>query len=249
MQQGLPRRRRPRPLPDAPIDRLLARSSELAGGWLIALVEDLPLEETPRIHLSDLAAEGPALCDAVVRAIADDDELQLLAAGGAGERLAARAGQIAGAGAPETISGAVDCLRGVIWSALRESFADPSPDQLFDLGERLALVGELVRAAALRAWAGSGELSVARREVAERGGGDRLEDARTQTVRPGAARPGAARGGAGRGEAARGEEWDEAAWEQRLSDWVARAKEQELGPGPAGRGARGRRPYAGHRRA
>jgi GGDEF domain-containing protein len=174
MQQRLPRRRRPRPLPDAPIDRLLIRSSELAGGWLVALVEELPLQETPRIHLTALAAAGPALCEAMVRAVADDAGLRELDTGGAGERLAARAGQIAGASAPETISGAVDCLLAVIRAAMREEWVDPAPDQLFDLGERLALVGELVRGAALRAWSAPDELTAARRESPPPEEGDEL---------------------------------------------------------------------------
>jgi GGDEF domain-containing protein len=161
----------------------------------VALVEELPLQDTPRIHLTALAAEGPALCDAVVHAVADDRGLGELEAGGAGERLAARAGQIAGANAPETISGAIDCLLAVVRAAVREEWADPAPDQLFDLGERLALVGQLVRGAALRAWAGAGELSISRVEPVGM-------------------------------ERARSDEPDEATWEQRVSDWVARAHER-----------------------
>lgn len=186
MQQGLPRRRRPRALPDAPIDFLLARSRELAGGWLIALVEELPLEDMPRIPLNEMVAEGPELCDAVVRALADDAQLRRLQMGGAMERVAARAGEIAGANGPESISAAVDALRSVIWGAMREAFADPTPDQLFELGERLALVGELVRAASLRAWTGGpGPLAVKQ--------GDTVEESQ---------------------------------WEERLSEWIARAHER-----------------------
>ena len=198
MQTDLPRRRRPRPVPDAPVEYLLERSSDLAGGWLVALVESLALEDTPRIHLGELAVEGPALCEAVVRALSDDDALGRLRDGGTGERLAARAGQIAGAGGPEAISAAVDCLCGVIWEALRRGFDDPSPDQLFALGERLSLVGELVRGAGLRAWSGRGELSVSRRESP----------------------PAEAR------ETPPSEDVDPGGWEPRLAEWVAGAKER-----------------------
>ena len=151
MQQRPPRRRRPRPLPDAPVDGLLGRSGELAKGWLIALVEELPLQAADRIQIPQLTVEGPRLCERMLRALADDGALSRLEPGGDAEAVAARVGEMAGSASAEVISVAVDCLRSVVWAALREEFADPSSDQLFELGERLALVCELVRRAALRA--------------------------------------------------------------------------------------------------
>jgi hypothetical protein len=150
MQERPPRRRRPRPLPDAPVEGLLGRSGELAKGWLIALVEESPLASADRIKIPELTVDGPRLCERVLRAVADDGQLRRLEPGGDGEALAARVGAIAGAGSPEAVSVAVDCMRSVLWAALREEFSDPSADQLFELGERLALVTELVRRAALR---------------------------------------------------------------------------------------------------
>lgn len=150
MQPATPRRRRPRPLPDAPVDLLLARSEALTRGWLIALVEEMPLEEAGRIRLPELVAGGPAVCEAMLRAVADDGQLRRLERGAESERLAAVAKELGGGGGADAVSRTVECLRSVIWWAMREEFADASPDQLFHLGERLALVAELIRAAALR---------------------------------------------------------------------------------------------------
>jgi GGDEF domain-containing protein len=150
MQEGVPRRRRARPVADAPVDELLARSDEMAKGWLLALVEELPLERSPAIPAADLARDGPPVCDAIVRALADDADLRRLQPGGALERIVARAGELAGAGGAEHTAHAVDVLHSVIWSAVRDELRRPDPDQLIELAERLNLVMELVRAASLR---------------------------------------------------------------------------------------------------
>ncbi len=150
MQEGVPRRRRARPVADAPVDELLARSDEIAKGWLLALVEELPLERSPAILAADLARDGPRVCDAIVRALADDADLRRLQPGGALERIVARAGELAGAGGAEHTAHAVDVLHSVIWSAVRDELRRPDPHQLIELAERLNLVMELVRAASLR---------------------------------------------------------------------------------------------------
>jgi GGDEF domain-containing protein len=135
---------------DAPVDVLLGRSEDLAKGWLLTLLEQAPLDDAPAILAADLARDGPRVCDAVVRALADDVDLHRLEAGGAFEPLVARIGELAGAsGAPAT-SRAVDALRSIVWSALREALPYPDPDQLSELSERLALVTETIREAALR---------------------------------------------------------------------------------------------------
>jgi hypothetical protein len=92
MSPGPPRRRRARPVADAPVDALLARSEDLAKGWLLALLEQAPLDSLPAILASELARVGPRLCDALVRALAVDDDLRRLEAGGALAPLAARTG-------------------------------------------------------------------------------------------------------------------------------------------------------------
>jgi GGDEF domain-containing protein len=130
------------------------RVEELAKGWLLALLEDAPLEDAPAILAADLARDGPRVCAAVVQALASDDDLERLAPGGALEVLAAQAGSFASGQDGESICRAVDALGGVIWAAARDQLVRPDPDQVAELAERLALVMELVRRAALRAAAG-----------------------------------------------------------------------------------------------
>ena len=132
------------------MEALLARVEGLAKGWLLALLERAPLDDMPAILAADLARDGPRLCDAVVRALADDADLRRLEAGGALEQLAGRAGELSGAHGLEATALAVDALQGVIWGGIREALANPDPDQVAELAERLALVIELVRSAALR---------------------------------------------------------------------------------------------------
>jgi GGDEF domain-containing protein len=154
MLQGPPRRRRARPVADAPIDELLARAEDLAKGWLLALLEQAPLHEAPSILAGDLSRDGPRLCDAVVRALADDADLRRLEPGGVLEPLVAQAGPLAGTAgpaAPAAASAAVDALHAVIWSAVRSELADPDGEQVSELAERLAFVIERVRGATLRA--------------------------------------------------------------------------------------------------
>ena len=144
-----PRRRRARPVADAPIDALLPRSEDLAKGWLLALLEQAPLDDAPAILATQLTRDGPRVCDAVLRAIADDTDLCRLEPGGAFTPLAARVGELAGASAPSAVSRAVDALIGVIWAAVRDELRGADADLVSELMERLALIGELVRSTAL----------------------------------------------------------------------------------------------------
>ncbi len=150
MQHGPPRRRRARPVSDAPVDALLARDQDLAKGWLLAMVEQSPLEQVPGILSGDFAREGPRLCAGIVRALGADADLRRLEPGGELASLTSRAAEIAGVHEVEASLGAVDALAAVIWSAVRIELADPDGDQVSELAERLALVSELVRAAVLR---------------------------------------------------------------------------------------------------
>ncbi|HEY4826667.1 MAG TPA: hypothetical protein VIH85_07855 [Solirubrobacteraceae bacterium] len=150
MERGVPRRRRPRPVPDAGVEALLLRSDELAKGWLLALVEDAPLELAATILAGEVARDGPRICDAVVRAIADESDLRRIEREGVLEPLASRVGEMAGADSAETAAHAVETLRDVVWSALRSELSREEPELLADAAERLSLVVELVRGAVLR---------------------------------------------------------------------------------------------------
>jgi GGDEF domain-containing protein len=139
---------------DAPIDELLVHSEELAKGWLLAVLEQAPLEEASAMFSPDLAYDGPRVCEAILRAIADDADMRRLQPGGALELLVSRTGELTGATDPEATTRAIDALGAVIWSALRSALRSPDADQVSELAERLALLIELVRGAALRRSAG-----------------------------------------------------------------------------------------------
>jgi GGDEF domain-containing protein len=150
MLPGPPRRHRARPVADAPIDALLSRSEDLAKGWLLALLEGAPLADAPQILATELTRDGPRVCEAMLRAIADDTDQRRLEPGGALAPLVARVGELAGASGAAGASYAVDALQGVVWAGLRSELRDPDPDLVSGLAERLAQVSELMRAAALR---------------------------------------------------------------------------------------------------
>ncbi len=149
MLTGPPRRRRARPVADAPIEALLQRTEDLTKGWLLALLERAPLDDAPRILAADLTREGPRVCAAMLRAIADETDHRRLEPGGALEPLAARVGELAGAAGAAATSLAVDALQSVMWSALCSELRDPDPDLITELAERLSQVTGLMRAAAL----------------------------------------------------------------------------------------------------
>lgn len=150
MPSGPPRRRRARPVADAPIDALLPLAEDLAKGWLLALLEQAPLDEAPAIMAGELTRDGPRVCQAVLRAVADDTDLRRLEPAGGLAPLIARVGELAGATGPETTSQAVDALHAVIWTALRDELRAPDPSLVSELAERLSAVTDLVRSAALR---------------------------------------------------------------------------------------------------
>jgi GGDEF domain-containing protein len=151
MDRAVPRRRRPRPVASAGVEALLLRSDELAKGWLLALVEDAPLEDAAAILAGEVARDGPRICDAVVRALAEDSDLRRIERDGVLEPLASRVGEMAGADSAATAAQAVDTLKDIVWSALRRELSlQDEPELLVDAAERLSLVVELVRTAVLR---------------------------------------------------------------------------------------------------
>ncbi len=143
------------------------RGDELAKGWLLALVEDAPLESAAAIMAGDVTRDGPRICDAVTRAICDEADLRRIEAGGVLEPLVSRAGELAAARTSEDAAHAVEALRTVVWSALRAELEPTDPDLLADAGERLSLVAELVRGAVLR-----GRASAEAGGAADDGAGD-----------------------------------------------------------------------------
>jgi GGDEF domain-containing protein len=149
MALDAPRLRRARPVADAPVDALLARSDAIAKGWALALIEQAPLSAAPGILTEPLTRDGPRVCDAAVRALADDDDLRRLGPGGALRPLAMSIGAMTGSAGPGEAVRTVDALSGVLWSALRDELRTPDPDLVTDLAERLALVCSVIRGAVL----------------------------------------------------------------------------------------------------
>jgi diguanylate cyclase (GGDEF)-like protein len=151
MAQPPPRRRRARPVADAPLDELLTRTDALAKGWLLALLEVSELDEAPAILAGGIASDGPRICAAALRAVADDRDLARLEPGGLLEPLAGQAATFAGPAGPEAALRAVEALHAVLWSGLRSELRDPEPELVLELAERLNAVVERVRGAAVRA--------------------------------------------------------------------------------------------------
>lgn len=137
--------------------QLLARDHDLARGWLLAVLEQAELHEAAGVLASELAVEGPRLCAAVVRALADDAELALLREDGALEPLAARAGELLGAASLADALRAVDALSAVIWSAAVTAWPAADGAAVAALADRLADVTALVRIAVLRRLRDGGE--------------------------------------------------------------------------------------------
>src|SRR5947209_17503640 len=108
MERGVPRRRRPRPVAGAGVEVVLVRAEELAKGWLLAMVEDAPLEEAAAILTGDVARDGPRICEAVLRAIWDEADLRRIEIGGVLEPLVSRVGELSGAGSAEAAAHAVE---------------------------------------------------------------------------------------------------------------------------------------------
>jgi GGDEF domain-containing protein len=232
MQPAPPRRRPARPVADAPIDALLARTEDLAKGWLLALLEQAPLDAAPDILAADLARDGPHVCQAVVRALGNDVDLRRIQQGGTLELLVSQTGEFAGARTADAISCAVDALHAIVWSALSDELSHPYPEQISDLAQRLSLVTELVREAALRRLAGVS----AAREAAMPPGAGAVSAARTAGA-PGPPAAGdapavtslkaareAARERPGATTPATGERGEDVLWMGALEDEIVRAE-------------------------
>jgi GGDEF domain-containing protein len=142
--------RRPHPVADVP-PAALADGQAPAKGWLLALVAARPLHDAPALPMPDLARDAPALCAAVLRAVGSDADLSRLQAGGDLVGLAARAGELAGAGGPAATVAAVASMRAALWQALLETTAPLDAATTAALAERLAFVCDAVTAAALGA--------------------------------------------------------------------------------------------------
>ncbi len=145
-----PRPRRSRPLDAAVVAALAPQAQAIAKGWLLLLLERSPLEAAGAIPAAALAAEGPGLCAALVRALGSDAELDRLRESGDLAPLASRAGALAGSIDPAATVAAVDALRACLWTAALELRAEHAETTaVVALAERLSDVCAVVAGTAL----------------------------------------------------------------------------------------------------
>jgi GGDEF domain-containing protein len=156
--------RRPHPVADVP-PAALADGQAPAKGWLLALVAARPLRDAPALPVPDLARDAPALCAAVLRAVGSEAELRRLESGGDLAGLAARAGELAGAGGPAPAVAAIAALRGALWEVLTATMGPLDAPTTAALAERLAFVCDAVATATLGAAAPPGAAAVSGAEV------------------------------------------------------------------------------------
>jgi GGDEF domain-containing protein len=129
---------------------LLDNTDELAKGWLLELLERRPLARAESLHVGRLAVHGPPLCAAIVRALGGDGELKALMPGGELAPVLLELGALVDANGPFELSAALELLRGVLSSSLRDCLDRPEPELVWAVSERLALVLEIARGTALR---------------------------------------------------------------------------------------------------
>ena len=116
----------PRPVADVP-SAALADGEAVAKAWLLELLAARPLADAAELPVADLAARGPGLCAAVLRAVGSRAGLDRLAPGGEAAALAAAAGGLAGARDPAAAVAAVAALRRAVWAALAAPAAAAGP--------------------------------------------------------------------------------------------------------------------------
>lgn len=145
------RRRRARPVRAELATALARRGGALAKGWLLALVEDAPLEGLARLSPAGLARDAPALCIALAVALGSDEELDRLRSDGELSGLVERVAAVTGARSAAEAAAAVTALRAVLWAAALEELADPEAGEVSELAQRLDAVAAIVTATALGA--------------------------------------------------------------------------------------------------
>jgi GGDEF domain-containing protein len=148
MVDGAPAPRWPRPVAGVP-PAALADGEAVAKAWLLDLLAGAPLAAAAEVPVAALAARGPELCAAALRAVGSDEELERLAAGGDRHALAAGAGGLAGAAGPAAVAAAVAALRRALWAALLDALPRPDAAGVAALAERVAHVADVIAAAAL----------------------------------------------------------------------------------------------------
>jgi GGDEF domain-containing protein len=132
------------------VEGIVRRGDALAQRWLVALLAVRPLEQAGAVPVAQLAAQGPELCSAIVRALVSDEELDRLRGDRDLAALARRAGRIAGAADAAGTVDAIELLRRVIWEAIEQQLPDAlGGDGAAMLAQRAALADRLAHVCAI----------------------------------------------------------------------------------------------------
>lgn len=139
-----------RAVADAPL-AALADGDALAKGWLLTLIAGAPLAQAGSVPTAEMARDAPALCAAMVAALAGDAELDRLAPGGDLHGHAARAGTMTGAADGAAVVGSLAALRASLWNAVSGELQGGDPELVSALAARLARVCDVVAGAVFAA--------------------------------------------------------------------------------------------------
>lgn len=115
----------------------------VAKAWLIALLDEAPLERAAHLPTADLVAEAPRLCAQLLAALGSDAALAELPAA------ARAAGRLAGAGGPAEVVAAAEALRRATRDVVLARVSPPDDALRAALADRLAHICSVVAAAAL----------------------------------------------------------------------------------------------------
>jgi hypothetical protein len=148
VSDGLDLARVPRAVADVP-PPALADGAAVAKACLLALLAAAPLARAGDVPVAALAAEGPALCAALLEAVGSEAALDRLRPGGDRAAPAAGAGALAGARDPAAAVAAVATLRRAIAGALARELGDLDAPTTAALADRVAHVADVVTAAVL----------------------------------------------------------------------------------------------------
>jgi hypothetical protein len=139
-------------VPELATEGLLARTSELARRWALALVMAREPARMGDVALDAIARDGPLLCEALLHAVVSDAALEQLlgpADGSRGPDPARTLALLSAARDTAELVSAVEALRGVLWDELRVPASDLAGRRVADVCDRLAASCAVLLSAAL----------------------------------------------------------------------------------------------------